>query len=268
MKRLAILTGVVGVLGWMSGCGGDETSASPGASDSGAGGGSGGAHAGSGGSGGNGGASAGGAGARGGGGAGGNTGGTGGKVGSGGATADGAAGSSGGTTDASVDAAPDSRVAPEAGPKPRCAPQADGGLQWRDFSASTCKSCPATAIKCSDLLNSPSFDPTTRVLTLHLASGRAEVLTASLSLRYGYPLDAGGTTTKSATVSGVVDQNTITWDLSHSSSPNMTYVQNGRFTLVDACGQTSTDDQNDFAFEVAQNPDGGAPNLNVHCDAL
>jgi hypothetical protein len=187
-----------------------------------------------------------------------------------GGTSSGGASNSGGTTatggTAPIDASVDHSVPapPEAGPAP-CAAALDGALEWRDFAAGVCKSCPAATPHCSDLLAAPgpSYDATTRVLTLHVTPGTTQIVSAGFTFDYEYALQDGGTGRGHGTLSAKIDENTLQWDLSKVAPASTFNVENGAFMLTDACGTTSTD--NAYALEISVVTVGVAKETNVIC---
>jgi hypothetical protein len=173
--------------------------------------------------------------------------------------------------DASVDASTtDGGATPDAGQQLVCAPRADGGASWRDFAAGVCKACPASSyVGCSDLIGGgASFDLATRVLTVHVTPGLAEVVSASLQFDPQYYLPDGGFGSGARTAPGTPRGNTITWDLAPLIPGTLTAIYNGYLTLTDACGTVSTDTGDVLEVQLSPNPDGGRQLVRIDCGAL
>jgi hypothetical protein len=182
-----------------------------------------------------------------------------------GGTATGGTATGGTATDAGRDASFD--ASGEAS-TPACAGagSGDGGRQWLDVAVGICRGCPASVPTCDDLVRSgASFDRTTHVLVLQLTPELAEIRTAMLSFFYYAQTDAGSDYTEVGPVTGVVDQNKLTFDLG-GISPPVNQLTGGGLTLVDACGVTTQTDLDYRALEVdVSTTDAGADIVTLFC---
>jgi hypothetical protein len=205
---------------------------------------------------------------------------TGGASGTGGASSGGATGSGGKSAikDASTDGSTVADAAPEAS-----TPTADAGRyacpalpsdagdakisQWRDYSTGVCRACPATPVGCQELLGAPGpkYDPVTRVLTLYVKPGYAEVVSSTSQWNYYYKLSDGGNAAGNATVVGIAPGDRVIFDLSKVAPPGTYSLRNTGFTTVDACGYTTPDTGDYMTVDLIPNPDGGAPLVNIVC---
>jgi hypothetical protein len=198
--------------------------------------------------------------------------GTGGRVGSGGAPATGGKVGSGGAgiKDAAPPEAGAETGAPEAGPPPACPAATDGGPQWRDVAAGVCKACPATAVSCADLLAAPgpSYDPASRILTLHVTPGLTELVGVNLQYSADFTRQDGGAAFFNGAASARVRGNTMTFDFSRQLPESTYFIGNGSLSFKDACGTATTDNNYDFRINVTQNPDGGRNLVSIQCGVL
>jgi hypothetical protein len=177
--------------------------------------------------------------------------------------------------------APDATVA-EAGPDVAVDASTDGGMlvctddggvaseagdagalgQWRDFAAGVCRPCPGTDLECDHLLGPPvpTFDVATSTLTMHLAAGTAEIVSADFRASYVGTSPDGGTARGTASTSATVRGNTITVDLSGEIPAGTRELSFGVFTVTDACGNSSRNGDDSGATVVTLTPTdaGGA----------
>ncbi len=119
----------------------------------------------------------------------------------------------------------------------------DGGgtvYKWRDWANNACRDCPATTVGCTDFEGASTFDPATRILTLELAPGTADIISGTVGLLWQGPLADGGSITSSFTnaVPFTVDKNTLTADFSAEVPANFTSISSIGMELHDACGAT------------------------------
>jgi hypothetical protein len=172
--------------------------------------------------------------------------------------------------DASVDAStPDGGATPDAGRPLTCGAGPDGGAQWRDFAAGACKACPGAYLGCNQLIGGgASFDLASRVLTLHVAPGLAQVVSASLQANLNYALPDGGFSSPTRTVQGTPQRNAITFDLAPFIPGTLTSMYNGYVTVTDACGSVSTDSGDVLEIILTPNPDGGPQLIGIDCGVL
>ncbi len=128
--------------------------------------------------------------------------------------------------------------------------------QWRDFAASTCRTCPASPVTCSTLLRgaldagtngSPFWQKnagTTQTITTTVADGAAQVVYATATVQVG-SCYTGATPMVVATVNAPVSiqGNTLTSTFSVTptdSGSQYTPCGTITYTLIDACCQTQT----------------------------
>jgi hypothetical protein len=142
------------------------------------------------------------------------------------------------------------------GVPPSCTPDAgvDGGASWRDFEEGTCKACPATALtECEQFTAAPgpSFDTTTKVLTLHVQPGLTEILGLRLEGRANVQ---GSTEYTFVAVGGAVSENVLTFDFSSKLPPGALGFYEGLIVGDDACGDgvdTSASKKFEIRFDAA-----------------
>lgn len=133
------------------------------------------------------------------------------------------------------------------------------GAEWKDFAAGACRTCPAAELFCEDLVLDPpaSYDPETRLLTLHVAPGKSEIVSASLLYYYfdgeGYPL---------VTTPAVIDENQLSIPIAPEVGEDIHFLD-ADLAIQDGCGdekvigrQSPGDDW--FLLQRVQPAPGGA----------
>ncbi len=137
--------------------------------------------------------------------------------------------------------------------------------QWRDWDAWQCRDCPAPTLNvCSDfdLAGSSTFDLGTRIFTVRVKPGVAEVVSATYELDY-YTTDAdGGAISGPTSGSFTVDKDTLTADLSSTLPAEVMNFYGVHITVTDACGTTT----NLTYGVINEPPQDGSPILNIHCE--
>jgi hypothetical protein len=199
--------------------------------------------------------------------------GSGGAPGAGGASAGGSRGSSG-SGGTKLDAGKEASIAPREGGPPDAAglvcssDGGDAGNEWRDFTAGTCNRCPATLPLCPDLVATPAtFDRTTRVLVFHLTPGLDELRSANFTGGFLVITKDGGTRAD-VDVPVVVNENTLTIDLSSQVPRSFVQFDGGVLHFTDACGQTASTNQRNDDIQIVITPgEGGVPVVSVSCYA-
>lgn len=156
--------------------------------------------------------------------------------------------------------------------------------EWRDFAASTCKTCPATSVKCTSILRgeldaaadassptwSADFDAGTQTIRTTLADGVAQVVYASATVEFGQCFSAtsvgGNTIPVPVSVEGNALVTTVPRAPLGDAGGGGSYTPCGKiaYTLVDACCTTHTVnvtlvvDQETMSTILAREcPDGG-----------
>jgi len=148
---------------------------------------------------------------------------------------------------------------------------ADRPLEWIDFAADTCRTCPGAVPNCRDWLPGTQFDPETSVLTVQLSPGLAEVAVARFDYNYWYFDGQSSAYGGVAEAEGVVDQNQAMFDLSATVPPTLEQFR-GSITVTDTCGVESTSSDNvTEEIRVYLTPTGaagapGEPEVTTECN--
>jgi hypothetical protein len=210
-----------------------------------------------------------------------------GRGGSGGTTAgtNGASGTGAGTggSAGSIDAAPDVVAdVNDAGPADvvadttegglECSPReagAEGGGTWRDFAAGVCKACPTSPLSCTDLLGPPTsvFDTRTGIATIHLAPGRAEIVSGTWTLNYQGETE-GGSIVGTTTVAFQVNGNTLTANVKQAITDpvdSVSRVHESDILLDDACGVRHQASNSGSSLDFSLTSDGGETLFTARC---
>ena len=133
--------------------------------------------------------------------------------------------------------------------------------QWRDWAANACKACPTKAVTCAQLEGVGfSFDPTTKLLTLTVAPGVAEVVSGDVSFDWDALAADGGYNNGSVqAVALSVDKNTLTASLTGQVPDGVYALYSIQVNLTDACGTVTS--ETDF-----KQADVDAGTLNIYCE--
>jgi hypothetical protein len=168
--------------------------------------------------------------------------------------------------DTGTDAPPVADSGPDA-PMPGC-----GAGEWYDPTAESCRTCPADAVDCSQLIGPPDpvFDPATGVLTVQVPPSAAEIVSGTWSARVDSVDGMGMFMTETASGTLGVDENVLTADLGAATTAttgDYRYV-NTDIVLTDRCGTTSTIDdltpEGGLGFDL-EPADGGPPAISYRC---
>ncbi|HMR08002.1 MAG TPA: hypothetical protein PKA88_19605, partial [Polyangiaceae bacterium] len=134
--------------------------------------------------------------------------------------------------------------------------------QWRDWAANACKQCPTSPVLCSQLTGTSStFDPVTKLLTLVVAPGVAEVLSGTVSFDWDALASDGGLINGSVTNAPLtVDKNALSIDLKGKVPDGVFSLYSMSVDLTDACGTVTS--ENSFKQSGVD-----AGTLNIYCES-